>query len=161
MFFRKPGAAQTGANISRVQTPIKIQENLIMAVRGAKPKATILKLVTNKPGHKPLPKDEPRPTCPLGKRPTYLTGLFKGRATVLWNQKAADAWWLSKVDGDKLGIWCCLQAEFERAPESMNSARIGQLRALGSELGLDPASRTRMEGYGNSAPTGKKDPYFD
>ena len=32
-----------------------------MAARGAKPKATVLKLVTNKPGHKPLPKDEPQP----------------------------------------------------------------------------------------------------
>ena len=132
-----------------------------MGVRGPKPTATVVKLVTGNPGNRPLPKDEPQPKGSLGERPPYLTGLFKGRATVLWNLKSEDAWWLSKVDGDKLGLWCCLQAEFERGPEGMNSSRIAQLRALGSELGFDPASRTRLEGYGNSAPTGKKDPYFD
>ena len=131
-----------------------------MGVRGPKPTATVVKLVTGNPGNRPLPKDEPQPRGSLGKRPAYLTGLFKGRATVLWNQKARDAWWLGNVDGDLLGIWCCLKAEFERDPESMNSSRITRLTAVGSELGFGPASRTRIEGHGISAPT-TKDPYFD
>ncbi len=131
-----------------------------MAARGTKPKATVLKLVTNKPGHKPLPKDEPQPKGPLGKRPTYLTGLYEGRATVLWNEASAMAWWLGDVDAYKLGVWCEMQAKYEKRPESRTPAFVGQLRALGSELGFDVAARTRMGCHGKTAPA-SKDPYFD
>jgi phage terminase small subunit len=41
-------------------------------------------------------------------------------------------------------MWCNLQAELEAAPDRMLAARIGQLRALGSDLGFDPASRARL-----------------
>jgi phage terminase small subunit len=37
-----------------------------------------------------------------------------------------------------------MQAEAEENPRAMTAARIGQLRALGSELGMDPASRARL-----------------
>ena len=40
-------------------------------------------------------------------------------------------------------MWVYLQAEFEADPAMMTAARIAQLRALGSELGLDPSSRAR------------------
>ncbi len=134
-----------------------------MAARGTKPTATVLKLVTGKPGHRPLPKDEPQPKGPLGKRPRYL----KGRARALWDEVSRLAWWLGDVDRYKLGLWCELQAESEEDARSMIPSRIAQLRALGSELGFDPASRTRMEGLGGygkhpSKPTPPgKDPYFD
>jgi phage terminase small subunit len=54
-------------------------------------------------------------------------------------------------------MWVCLHAEFERDPAGMIAARVAQLRALGSELGLDPSSRSR---FGGSTPA-EKDPYFD
>ena len=131
-----------------------------MGVRGPKPTATVVKLVTGNPGNRPLPKDEPQPKSSLGKRPAYLTGLYKGRATALWNEVSALAWWLGDVDVYKLGVWCEMQAKYERRPESRTPAFTAQLRALGSELGFDPASRTRIKGDVKSAPPGK-DKYFD
>ena len=127
-----------------------------MAARGTKPTATVLKLVTGKPGHRPLPKDEPQPKGPLGKRPRYL----KGRARALWDEVSRLAWWLGDVDVYKLGVWCEMQAKYEKRPESRTPAFVGQLRALGSELGFDVAARTRMGGHGKTAPA-SKDPYFD
>ena len=120
--------------------------------------------MTNKPGHKPLPKDEPVPKGPLGKRPYHLK---KGRPTGLWNEVVKMAWWLGDVDRYKLGLWCELQAEAEEGVSNMVASRIAQLRALGSELGFDPSARTRMEGLGGygkhpNAPTPSgEDPYFE
>lgn len=62
----------------------------------------------------------------------------------LWDTWIVRCFWLTWADTPKALMWCHLQAEFERAPFRMKSARIGQLRALGSELGLDPASRARL-----------------
>lgn len=131
-----------------------------MGVRGPKPTATVVKLVTGNPGNRPLPKDEPLPKGSLGKRPAYLTGLYEGRATALWNEALRLAWWLVEVDGFKLGVWCEMQAKYEKRPESRTPAFVAQLRAAGSELGLDPASRTRIKGDGEY-PKPTKDPYFD
>ncbi|KKM58429.1 hypothetical protein LCGC14_1549320 [marine sediment metagenome] len=129
-----------------------------MAARGPKPTATVVKLVTNKPGHRPLPKDEPRPQGPLGKCDLYIR--LKGRARTLWRVASGMAWWLGDVDGFKLGVWCSLQAEYERAPERATPAFVGQLRVLGSELGFDVAARTKMGCHGKTAPA-TKDTYFD
>lgn len=74
----------------------------------------------------------------------------------LWDRFIARAFWLTWADGPKAMMWCHLQAEFEKSPGKMVSSRIGQLRALGSELGLDPASRARL---GAKEPNGEaKDP---
>ncbi len=131
-----------------------------MGVRGPKPTATVVKLVTGNPGNRPLPKDEPQPKSSLGKRPAYLTGLYEGRATALWTETVRLAWWLGDVDAYKLGVWCEMQAKYEKRPESRTPAFCAQLRALGSELGFDPASRTRIKGDGKH-PRPTKDPYFD
>ncbi|MGH7184886.1 MAG: hypothetical protein ACREIB_01235 [Pseudomonadota bacterium] len=111
-----------------------------MAIRGKKPTATVIKLVTGNPGNRALPKEgaEPTPQGPIEKPP------LKGKASDLWDRFIARAFWLTWADGPKALIWVHLQAEFERAPAKMQSARIGQLRALGSELGLDPSSRSRL-----------------
>lgn len=112
-----------------------------MATRGRKPTATVLRLITGNPGDRPMPKDEPVPQGPV-ERPDKL------RANVgrLWDRWISRAFWLTWADSPKALMWCHLQAEFEKSPGKMLSARIAQLRALGSELGLDPSSRQRMGG---------------
>jgi hypothetical protein len=122
-----------------------------MAIRGKKPTATILKLVTGNPGHRPLAKDEPTPTGPV-ERPAKL----KKAIAKYWDTWISRAFWLTWADSPKALMWCHLQAEFEKSPAGMVSARIAQLRALGSELGLDPASRQRLGTKDNGGK--KKDP---
>lgn len=112
-----------------------------MAPRGPKPKPTHLHVIdgtlnTTRHAHRA---DEPELIGALQK-PKYL----KGRAVKLWDEVAAACHWLGDADSYKLGMWCALQAEFEKSPKDMTSARIAQLRALGSELGLDPSSRSRL-----------------
>jgi hypothetical protein len=52
--------------------------------------------------------------------------------------------WLTWADSVKARMWCYMQAEFDADPEAMSAARIGQLRILGSELGMDSAGRQRI-----------------
>ncbi len=129
-----------------------------MGVRGRKPKPTHLKLVTDNPGGRPLPENEPDPG---GKpiKPKYL----KGRAAVLWDEVLAIAFWLSVADSYKLAAWCDREAEFQRGDRrNWTAADRREHRSAGSELGLDPASRARM---GKPPDGGKKDDpaakYFD
>jgi hypothetical protein len=116
-----------------------------MAIRGRKPTATDLKLQRGNPGKRRLPQGEPRPQG-LIEPPAKLSG----RALALWDAFVARAHWLTWADGPKAFLWVHLQAEFENAPSRMVAARIAQLRALGSELGFDPSSRSRL---GAVAPT--------
>jgi hypothetical protein len=112
-----------------------------MAVRGRKPTATVVKLVTARPIRGRDPAAEPTlDGCP--KPPARLTG----RPRRLWKQFIEPAWWLTRADGQKAFMWVHLASEFENAPAEMTAARIAQLRALGSELGLDPAARARLGG---------------
>lgn len=138
-----------------------------MARRGPKPTATILKLITGNAGKRPLPEGEPETKGALLK-PKYL----RGRGIALWQEVSENCFWLGDADSYKLGMWCALQAEFEKSPKDMTSARIAQLRALGSELGLDPASRSRLgtmkgsRGYGQKvveqeSPAQPAKGYFD
>jgi hypothetical protein len=110
-----------------------------MALRGRKPKPTQLKRITGNPGRRPLPSDEPMRVGAI-ERPESLNG----RPGELWDNFIERAYWLTWADGPKALLWVCLQAEFEEAPRKMLSSRIAQLRAVGSELGLDPASRARL-----------------
>ncbi len=129
-----------------------------MGIRGNKPKPTILHLVDgtmNVTRHKGR-EGEPRPDG----RPIRPKKLLKRQAE-LWAEYVDTAFWLTKHDGPKALVWVCLQAEFEKDPAGMIPARIGQLRAVGSELGLDPASRARMGGSGSSKPKSKEDEFFD
>lgn len=114
-----------------------------MAARGPKAKPTHLHVIEgtiNATRHADRA-DEPVSTG----HPSRPKKLNK-RQTELWDEFIDTAFWLGVHDGPKAHMWCCLQAEFERAPAKMIAGRIAQLRALGSELGLDPASRTRLGG---------------
>lgn len=120
------------------------------SMKGRKPTATVLRLVTGNPGKRPLPPGDPLPAGSI-QRPPRL----RGNAAKLWDTFIAKCFWLTWADGPKAAMWCHLQAEFDRQPTRMIASRIAQLRALGSELGFDQASRTRL---GIKAPDGAEDP---
>jgi hypothetical protein len=128
-----------------------------MAIRGRKPTATVLRLITG--SHlkdRPPPADEPRPDGPV-ERPEKMS---KG-AHRLWDKWIVRAFWLTWAESPKALMWCYLQAEFEKSGGKMVAARIAQLRALGSELGLDMGSRARRtpaDGKGKKEDPSKK--YF-
>lgn len=114
-----------------------------MAIGGQRPKPTALRLIT-KAGHRPIPEGEPEVSgSPV--KPQKL----RGRMLELWDEVVIRAPWLGEADSYKLHVWCALHAEFERGPSKMLSARIAQLRAAGSELGLDPSARARLGQKGN------------
>lgn len=119
-----------------------------MAVRGTRPKSPELKLVDGNPGGRPIhgafEPQVPVPDIPAPRhldKPKWIKGV---RIAELWDELTGMCWWLSVSDVYKIGNWCALQAEFEKAPGKMSAARLNALRALGSELGLDPTSRARM-----------------
>jgi hypothetical protein len=61
-----------------------------------------------------------------------------------WDSHIAPLFWLTSADSYKAYMWCTLAVRFSRRKGVISSALIGQLRALGSELGMDPASRRRL-----------------
>ena len=127
-----------------------------MAVRGRKPKPAHLKLVEGNPGKRSLSVDGPAAEG----RPIKVPKL-KGRASKLWAEVVERCWWLAEADSYKLGMWCHLEAEFEQDPLRMIASRISQLRGLGSELGMDPASRVRLGTTdGKRKPKTKAESYF-
>jgi len=70
--------------------------------------------------------------------------LLLPKAIRYWNRYIVPAHWLTRADETKSAIWCNLMAEYEADPEKMIAAKMWQLRGLGSELGFDPVSRTRI-----------------
>jgi hypothetical protein len=131
-----------------------------MAVRGAKPKPAFLKLVTGNPGHRPITEDPA-----AGVDVNHDNGLepppkLKARQKQLWVQYIRRAPWLTHFDIARAHMWVEMQAEFEKSPAEMTAARIGQLRSLGSELGLDPSSRARLGVTGAKEKEDPADKYF-
>lgn len=120
-----------------------------MAIRGRKPNP--LRLVTG--SHlkdRPLP--EPRPIDPALGGPVEKPDKMPKPVARLWDRYIGRCHWLTWADSPKALMWCHLQAEYEKKPTEMIASRIAQLRALGSELGLDVSSRDRM---GVSLTTGR------
>lgn len=115
-----------------------------MAISGQRPKAALLKIVTGNPGHR-----EFAPDPATGIVQSFDNGFapprkLRKRQGELWNLYIRRAPWLTSFDVPRAHMWVELHAEFEKAPNDMIPAKIAQLRALGSELGLDPASRARL-----------------
>jgi hypothetical protein len=114
-----------------------------MASRGRKPKPTHLRLVGGNAGKRPIAATAA--DAQIGKLgPAIKPKGMRGRGSQLWDDTIARCHWLEWPDSEKAALWCYLQAEFVASQGKMISARIGQLRALGSELGLDPVSRQRL-----------------
>jgi phage terminase small subunit len=126
-----------------------------MAIGGNRPKPTVLRLVTGNPGKRPLPVGEP---MPRGKpvKPKWL----KGRGAALWDELLVLAFWLTEADSYKLAAWCDRQADFEnkRKRQGWTAADRREHRSAGSELGLDPSSRTRMGTGGGDDGSEQKNP---
>src|SRR6267154_1897203 len=111
-----------------------------MAIRGRKPTPTVLRLITGRHlTDRPLPKNEPRPGG-APERPAKMSKV----AGEMWERFIARAYWLTWADTRKARLWCVLEAEAQKSVAKMTASRIAQLRALGSELGFDPASRARL-----------------
>jgi phage terminase small subunit len=126
-----------------------------MAVRGARPKPTLLRIVTGNASKRPLPEGEPDP----GGKPIKPKWL-KSRAAVLWDEVLEFAFWLTVADSYKLAAWCDRQADFERKRKSWTAADRREHRSAGSELGLDPSSRARMGTKPNGVKKDPADQYF-
>lgn len=148
-----PAAPALNAQSRRLKS--ELQEQHLMAKRGPKPTATVVKLVRGNPGRRPLPVGEPMPEG-RPKPPTPLSG----RPLALWRAYVSPAWWLTRADSVMCLVFVQLAAEFEAYPHTMLSARISNLRACASSLGFEgPGSRARF----GSPPEGG-DPasrYFD
>jgi len=130
-----------------------------MAIRGPKPKPAFIKLVTGNPGHRPIvedPADSISPGFDNGLEPPKK---LNRRQQELWDGYIRKAQWLTPFDVPRAFKWVHIHSEFEKGPGKMVAGKIAQLRALGSELGLDPASRSRIAGEagkrGNSDPADK------
>lgn len=133
-----------------------------MAIRGVKPKpAAYLALVK---GQVTDGAEDPALTV----EPEFDNGLeppsrLSGRQLQLWNSIIRRAAWLTDFDIPRAFMWVHMHTEFEKSPRKMVAGRIAQLRALGSELGLDPSSRARL-GADVGKKAAKKDPaeqFFD
>lgn len=118
-----------------------------MAPRGRKRKPPLLHIVKGtyrKDRHGPAPEtEEPLPEREsLWPAPKYL----KKREAALYRELMKVAWWLGDADSYKAAMWCKLEIEHRNATTKspMIAGRLAQLRALGSELGLDPAARARL-----------------
>jgi len=123
-----------------------------MAIRGKKPTSAHLKIVTGNPGNRALAPDPAAAISPAGDNGLDPPRKLYKREGELWDSYIRTAPWLTSHDGPRAFMWVKLHAEFERKPADMVASRIAQLRSLGSELGLDPASRARI---GSSGDKGK------
>lgn len=112
-------------------------------MRGPKPTPTALKKLAGNPGKRALPKNEPEPAG-LVARPDWLNV----GARKVWEEYAPRLerlGLLTELDGDTLGQWCTLAAEFRASPEEMSANRIARMDALQQRFGMDPGSRTRIQ----------------
>jgi hypothetical protein len=116
-----------------------------MALRGRKPKPNHLRVVHGGPGKAP----EAHEAQNFVLDPGYDNNLtppkkLKKREQELWITYIRRAQWLTAFDVPRAFMWVSLHARFEATPDKMNAGMIAQLRALGSELGMDPSSRSRI-----------------
>ena len=130
-----------------------------MAQRGAKPKPRHLRLVdgthrTTRHGDAGEAKagiEQSAAAFGALERPKSL----KGHALTAWKQWIEPAAWLDGSRQPAAILFCRLWSEYEGNPVAFQSARIGQLRALMSELGLTD-ERNRVV-----APEKQRDEFFD
>ncbi len=136
-----------------------------MGKRGPAPKPTALRVIEGNRGHRPIAKNEPKPTPILPTRPAWLLPEAKRE----WSRVVAELAQmgiLTLVDRAALAAYCQAYAravEAERAirkkgltftmkgyiqqrPEVAIANRAWQMvRAFASEFGFTPAARTRIQ----------------
>jgi hypothetical protein len=114
-------------------------------LRGAKPKIVPFRQPRSNrykddDPNNPTPKTEGRPQSPVK---------LEARSLWYWNSYIKECKWLGAEDSQRAYMWCILCARFEELPKASKTTvsamkMVSQIRALGSELGLDPSSRARM-----------------
>ena len=82
-------------------------------MRGRKPKATVLKLLAGKPGHRPLPVNEPRPIGELLSPPVEMTDAQK--AEWVYALGCAPAGLLRRLDRVMFAQWCIASVDLTEA----------------------------------------------
>jgi phage terminase small subunit len=116
-----------------------------MAVAGAKPKATALKVLAGNPGKRNLNRREPKPKPGIPVRPYYLKG--SARKEWEWAVKEIPPGVLTLADRSMLALYCIVQGHIidaTLAGKQPNAALVAQSRVLASEFGLTPSARSRM-----------------
>ncbi len=135
-------------------------------MRGAKPKATVVKLITGNPGRRPLNKDEAKPTVAIPEPPELL----KGEALKEWRRITpllAEVGLIAKLDRAVIAGYCkawerWIESErmlettgiIVRSPNghpiyspylSAANKALDQLRQLAEQIGLSGSARSRIK----------------
>src|SRR6478736_4073907 len=127
-----------------------------MAVAGNRPQSTKVLIARGKIAPGDVSKEEPVPKGPVEKLPGMNEAMDD-----MWEEQIAPLFWLTSADSYKAYMWVTLAVRFRKRRGVISSALIGQLRALGSELGMDPAARRRLGEIGQqNGPTEVEDTYF-
>jgi len=103
-------------------------------------------LIMGNPGRRPITNFDPAMSGEPHDNGLEPPVKLAKRQKQLWQTYIRPASWLTQFDVPRAFMWVELHSEFEKAPSQMIASRIAQLRALGSELGLDPSSRSRLGG---------------
>jgi phage terminase small subunit len=119
-----------------------------MGVGGTKPKAAALRLL-GKTGHRPINLDEPKPELVTGipVPPRKLNAEGKRE----WERIVPDlvkTRILASIDLSYLATYCSLHAAIvaaEKKGDLLPASYISQYRALASEFGIGPSSRSRIK----------------
>ena len=148
-------------------------------MRGAKPKATVLKLITGNPGRRPLNAQEAKPRIVIPDPPEMMNDV----ALKEWNRVTpllADVGLIAKLDRAIIAAYCMAWSrwiECERMLEttglivkapngypmyspylSASNKALDQVRQLSEQIGLSGSSRSRIKA---SDPAGESDPAED
>lgn len=129
-----------------------------MATRGRKPKPTKLHVIagTYRADRHSARAGEPESTD-TPKRPPKLTK----REALLWEERIETASWLGVHDSEKAIAWVFMTVRLEKAKFDVQASTLAQWRALGSELGFDPAARARLGGVSDGGSDDPADKFFD
>ena len=145
-------------------------------MRGAKPKATVLKLITGNPGRRPLNQKEAKPPAVIPDPPE----LMKGAALDEWKRVTpllADVGLIAKLDRAIIAAYCMAWARWidcermlettgliVKAPNgypmyspylSASNKALDQVRQLSEQIGLSGSSRSRIK---TNDPASEADP---
>lgn len=142
-------------------------------MRGRIPKPTALAALQGNPGHRSTASgQEPAPPAGVPEPPSWLDAVGKRKWFAVCGQMALVPGWLTKMDGDVLGLYCSAWSRFVEAEVGIPKLRrrvaraekedrgwilneintlVGQrkqamrdLKAYGTEFGWSAASRTRI-----------------
>lgn len=149
---------------------------------GPKPTPTQLKVVRNNPGHRPLPKDEPKPAAPRRMTPPpHLSPVAKKEYRRI-GAKLADLGILGDIDLRALELYAETYAQWMEATQKVHAVGMvikapsgfpipnpywtaantasKRMQSLLAEFGMTPSSRSRLGVNGEAPKTDPAQKYF-